>query len=48
MTLLYVNEHTIVAAGHDCAPFVVTSNGSEWYVSQELERKPKAQNMNSL
>jgi actin related protein 2/3 complex, subunit 1A/1B len=30
VTLLYANESSLVVAGHECAPFVVTKNGSEW------------------
>lgn len=36
VSLIFANENSLVLAGHDCAPFVATNNGREWYITAFL------------
>ncbi|KAI8913291.1 WD40-repeat-containing domain protein [Gorgonomyces haynaldii] len=43
VSLFFANENTIVAAGHDCVPYVVVNQGSQWSLGQKLDTGKKAQ-----
>lgn len=37
VTLFFASEHSIVVAGHDCAPYLVFNKGNQWEVSNRLD-----------
>ncbi|KAJ3320906.1 hypothetical protein HDU93_003455, partial [Gonapodya sp. JEL0774] len=41
VTMLWLNEETIVAAGHDCVPVVVGSRGGKWEYLGKLDQSAK-------
>ncbi|KAJ1332463.1 hypothetical protein BSLG_008765 [Batrachochytrium salamandrivorans] len=37
VSLFFASEHTIVAAGHDCAPYLVVNKGNSWELSEKID-----------
>ncbi|KAJ8331435.1 hypothetical protein BDV3_000770 [Batrachochytrium dendrobatidis] len=37
VTLFFASEHVIVAAGHDCAPYLVVFKGTHWELSEKID-----------
>jgi len=40
--LMFVNENTVVAGGHDCSPLVFTNTGGTWAFSNLIQEKKDA------
>ncbi|KAL2916676.1 ARP2/3 actin-organizing complex subunit Sop2 [Polyrhizophydium stewartii] len=37
VTLFFASEHAIVAAGHDCAPYLIANRGSHWELADKID-----------
>lgn len=40
VTCVWSGENSVVVAGHDCAPYIVSQNNAQWYIKLLLQLNP--------
>jgi len=48
MSLIFVDENSVIAAGHDCVPLLFTLRGNQWELTDRIDKgKSKSVSENS-